>query len=116
MYSEIHAFLQEREWAPIDRHNEKNGTTWLELFILFDTAGHRTDDGQHVKDQGAHGRAEIRRNKAKDANGKKKKQKASAIAKPSLDEELKRFKLIVRHTMRHEAEPKNKKLFQKMDN
>ena len=58
MYSEIHSFLQEREWAPINPENQTGGTTWLELFILFDVAGNRTEDGKHVKDQGAHARAE----------------------------------------------------------
>jgi hypothetical protein len=61
MYSEIHTFLQQREWAPINLENQTGGTTWLELFILFDISGNRTDKGKHVKDQGAHARAEKRR-------------------------------------------------------
>ena len=70
IYKEIHAFLQEREWAPIQAETETGGTTWLELFILFDTAGYRTDDGQHVKDPEAQARAEKRRRKANNAKGK----------------------------------------------
>ena len=53
----------------------------------------------------------IRKN-AKDANAKKGKHKlANAVSEPSLDDELKRFKAIVRHTMKHEAERKNTRWF-----
>ena len=64
LYQEIHAFIQQREWAPFQNDNDTGGTTWVELFLLFDLAGTRTEAGQHVgKNTEAKKRAEERSSK-----------------------------------------------------
>ena len=80
-----------------------SGVTWLELFVLFEVTGARTSNGDHVKDPKARKRTDAR-------NKKRKNQKegwttiGNAIVQPSLDEELKRFKAIVRHIAKHEVD------------
>ena len=41
------------------------GTTWLELFVLYDTCGARDEEATHVKDPKANERAEQRNSKQK---------------------------------------------------
>ena len=43
MYKDIHRFIVEREWAPIEHGKPIGGVTWIELFILFDISGARSD-------------------------------------------------------------------------
>jgi len=101
LYLDIHKFMKEREWAAVDQEGDTSGTTWLEIFALFDTTGARTERGQHVKDEAAAKRA-YEREKRKQAS-KKRGIKGSAIVKPTLDEEIKRFKSIIRHITKHEG-------------
>ena len=35
-YEQIHRFLMQREWAHAHLESNASGTTWLELFMLFD--------------------------------------------------------------------------------
>ena len=42
LYIDIHSFLADREWAPAQQENSTGGTTWIELFILFDTSAARS--------------------------------------------------------------------------
>jgi hypothetical protein len=102
LYLDIHQFLRDREWAAADNEGDTSGSTWIELFVLFDITAARTQRGQHIKDIGAKVRADAR-NKKKEAAQRRKQGDASACVKPSLDEELKRFKAIVRHIGRHET-------------
>ena len=48
-YEEVHNFLNDRSWAHAHPESTAGGVTWAELFVLFDTAGHRTIAGQHVQ-------------------------------------------------------------------
>ena len=45
-YEEVHVFLSKRKWAPVSNEAEVSGVTWIELFVLFDLAGERTEEGQ----------------------------------------------------------------------
>ena len=114
LYQEIHDFVQHREWAPAQLDNETAGTTWLELFVLFDIAGNRTGEGQHVRDPAAKKRAEERwqRTKKNKSSGKRKGVAGTCVAKPTLDQEIKLFKSIMRQVMRHEASTRHAKWFQ----
>ena len=47
MYEQIHAFLGHRRWAHAHPQSEAGGSTWAEIFILFDIKGGRTIAGQH---------------------------------------------------------------------
>ena len=110
LYGDIHAFFSKREWAPVQQDNSTSGTTWTELFVLYDTAGGRTEEGEHVKDPAANVRADKRRAMSKSSKAKRNKgPQQSAIAKPSMDEERKLFKAIVRQITRHEATPQQSK-------
>ena len=50
LYEEVHALLSKRNWAPVSNDVEVSGITWIELFVLFDLTGNRTEEGQHQKD------------------------------------------------------------------
>ena len=79
----------------------------IELFIPFDTTAARSAEGERIKEPEAAARAEKRKKKG----GKKAKQQRMEIAKclPTLDEELRNCKAIVRYIMRHEAENEQSK-------
>ena len=63
MYEEVHGFLGQRKWAYAHPESNASGVTWAELFILFDTGGYRTVDGQHIKYTAAAERAVQRKAK-----------------------------------------------------
>ena len=63
MYEDIHDFLNDRQWAPTKSDHTMSGTTWIELFILFDTTGARSEGGTHIRDPEATSRADKRRTK-----------------------------------------------------
>ena len=70
LYEDVHGFLSSRVWAPVQPDSEVGGITWIELFILFDTTGNRSEDGQHQKSQTATRRAEKRKlNRSKTGKG-----------------------------------------------
>ena len=58
LYEEVHNFLNDRSWAHAHPESTAGGVAWAELFVLFDTAGHRTIAGQHDQDDDALKRAE----------------------------------------------------------
>ena len=95
--------------GPAQEENIIGGTSWIELFILFDTTAARSAEGEHIKEPEAAARAEKRKKK----EGRKAKQQRMETARclPTLDEELKSFKAIVRHIMRHEVENEQSKWF-----
>ena len=82
------------------------GTTWIELFVLYDTCGDRHEDARHLKDRKVEQRAEQRDSKAKKEtrDASKKRKKGNAVVRPCLNEELNRFKTICRHIMKHETD------------
>ena len=77
------------------------------MFALFDLTGSRSEGGQHQKSPAATNRAVQRREKARDLKSNKANlNENTLIAKPTLDEELKAFKAIVRQITKYEAEQK----------
>ena len=100
LYRDVHRFMANRSWTPTSSQSSVSGVTWLELFILFDVSGARTVKGEHIKDPKAKHRADARNKKAK--KDERQGTRGNPIAKPSLDEELKRFKAIVRHIAKQE--------------
>ena len=60
LYEEVHRFLNDRSWAHAHPESTAGGVAWAELFVLFDTAGHRTTAGQHDQYEDALRRAEAR--------------------------------------------------------
>ena len=113
LYEEVHNFLSTRKWAPVKADTDVGGIAWIELFVLFDTTGYRSEEGQHIKNKAVTKRAEGRKGNKKNAKGKRGSPKeATAESKPTLDEELKVFKAMVRHITKYEAEPQASKWFQ----
>ena len=100
MYEQVHSFLSAREWAYAHPESEAGGITWLEAFILFDTAGGRTAKGQHVKSPEAAERARKRKANMKKGNI----EDVAAIPKASMDEELKQFKAICRYILNNDLQ------------
>ena len=43
LYEEMHDFISKRRWAPAQVDTEVAGITWIELFVLFDTPGSRSE-------------------------------------------------------------------------
>ena len=112
LYLDIHAFMNQREWAATKEENEVSGITWIELFILFDTGSYRSVEGDHVKDEEAKKRAESRqshRSSGEKKEGKKRQQDATTL--PTFEQELSRFKGIVRNIARHELTESQAKTF-----
>ena len=113
LYEDVHSFLKQRKWAPAQMDTEAGGITWIELFILFDITGSRSQEGQHQKSPAATRRAEKRKGETKDAKGKKVNRGATTVvSKPTLDEDLKTFKVITRHIAKFEIEQQTIKRFQ----
>ena len=109
-------FLRSRRWAHAHPESTAGGVTWLELFTLFDLPGVRTIKGQHIKDTAATERARIRKSKGRHAEAKGGRRKGnliltSAVVKPTLDEEMKRFKAIVRYITSHDLPHDQSKWF-----
>ena len=103
LYEEVHVFLSKRKWAPVKTDVEVAGTTWIELFALFDLTGNRSVLGQHHKEPGAIKRAQKRMKKVKCARNKMLHlSETTVVSKPSFDEEIKTFKAVVRHIAKYE--------------
>jgi len=87
------------------------------MFVLFDLCGERTVGGMHTKDREATERARSRREKGKGAKekdarkGKRRPEVADAVVKPSMNDEVKRFKAIVRHITSHDLPEDQKSWF-----
>ena len=58
LYEEVHNFLSKRKWAPVKADTDVGGITWIELFVLFDITGYRSEEGQHIKNRVATRRAD----------------------------------------------------------
>lgn len=126
LYEDVHRLMQQREWAYAHPEGSASGMTWTEMFILFDTAAHRTIEAQHVKDRETLRRATQRREKARTANGKmsgESNEEASGrqkwninnttvISKPTFGQEIKLFKAIARQVARHELNDEQIRIFQ----
>ena len=100
LYEEVRKFIDERRWTPAPQESEAGGITWMELFILFDISGKRTEQGRHVKSEAAQRRAKARKSKEK----KKHNQDSSAVVKPSLEEEIKLFKAVCRYIVQNDLQ------------
>ena len=124
LYEDIHIFLQQRMWSHTRPETACSGITWTELFVLFDTAGYRSQDAVHVKDKEAVNRAAKRRRAAREAQAKKvgkelKPGKAgvcditqnTVMSKPPPEQELALFKGMVRQIAQHELGEDQKKMF-----
>ena len=98
-YEDIHAFLADRQWCGTCQETPIAGITWIELFILFDQGKYRSSNGDHAKDPKAAERAIKRQLAQSNSQGGKARKngiKNAAIVQPTLQEELTRFKMIVR--------------------
>ena len=107
LYEQVHKFLANRSWAHAHPESTAGGITWTEVFILFDTRGGRTTEGQHVKSPAAMERATKRRSKDKTGNIIN----TAAIVKPTLDEEIKQFKAICRYILHNDLQEEQRKWF-----
>jgi len=108
-YEDGHNFLSCRNWAPVQSETDVSGITWIELFVLFDISGARSADAMHQKNPSATARAAKRKAAQRQAKGKNgKSQSSTAEAKPTLDEELKLFKAMVRHITKIETRSNGK--------
>ena len=109
-------FPPEKKLAPVSNDGEVSGITWIELFVLFDIAGERTEQGQYQKNPAAIKRAGKRKLVSRCAKGKRSNlNNTTVITKATLDEEIKEFKSIVRHIFKHEVR-QGKGKWVRMDN
>ena len=65
LYEDVSRFRSDQCWRTASEETRASGTTWLELFILFDSTGYRRREGRTRKSQDAAIRAEKRQAKAK---------------------------------------------------
>ena len=107
LYEQVHRFLADRRWAYAHPESTAGGITWTEVFILFDTRGGRTTEGQHVKSPAAMERAKKRRSKEQIGNIIN----TSAMVKPTLDEEIMQFKAICRYILHNDLQEEHRKWF-----
>lgn len=90
--------------GPADDDSSVGGVTWLEIFVLLDITGARAAAGVHLKSPDAARRADARKTKkTKILSNMQNARSADAISLPTLNEELRAFKAIVRGITRHEA-------------
>lgn len=105
MYESIHNFMAKREWGEVEQELDIRGITWIELFVVFDTAEARTPGGKHVKDLDIEARPKERSNGgAKVKKVGTNKAFTSSNVLPSLQEEMCTFNAIVRDIARHELQ------------
>ena len=110
IYEDASKFLSDLSWRTPDEETRASGTTWLELFILFDTTGYRRKGGRTKKNADAAERAE--RRKAKNKHQRKgNRATETADVRASLSDELAAFKKVVRHIARQDADPDQAKWF-----
>ena len=111
MYEYVSIFLSDQSWRTPSDETRASGTTWLELFILFDSTGYRRREGRTSKNAEAAERAN--RMEAKNKH-QKKGRRGTETAEPrvSLGEELDAFKKIVRHIARQDGDAEQARWFQ----
>ena len=102
MYESMHAFISDRQWAEAHAESTIAGIAWLELFVLFDTSGHREQGADHIKDKEATQRAMDRKAKRIEATKRKERKAEDATTKPSLQEKMVLFRAIVRPIAAHD--------------
>ncbi len=103
-YESIHTFMENRMWTATKEEVQCGGTTWLELFILYDTQGYRRTQDDHIVARQDHARAK-RRSKKRAAKG------STCVARLSLKSELKMFKNMVRYIALNDLRPEQQELF-----
>ena len=110
MYEDVSRFLTDQTWRLPEEETKASGTTWLELFILFDTTGYRRRTGRTPKNAESAARSEVR--KARNKHQRKGTRSAeTAEPRASLAEELEAFTKVVRHTMRQDGDVDQAKWF-----
>ena len=110
MYEDVSKFLTDQTWRTPKEETSASGTTWLELFILFDTMGYRRKEGRTPKNVASAARTEER----KAANKHQRKGRRSAETsepRASLAEKIEAFKRVVRHTTRQDGDAEQAKWF-----
>ena len=102
MYEDVNAFIAAQARKKPDEQTIASGSTWIEIFTLFDIDGYRRTSSRLRKDEQAAKRTEQRA--AKDKRGPKKerrrRRKENAESRPSTGEELNHFKKVFKHVVR----------------
>ena len=110
LYVDVSSFLSDQCWRLPSDETRASGTTWLELFILFDTLGYRRREGRTKKNAVSAERAD--RRKAKHKHQRRGIRSAeTSEPRASLGEELEAFKKVVRHTTRQDGDAEQAKWF-----
>lgn len=116
LYEDIHHFLNSVDWAHSHAEggddNKVSGTTWIELFIMFDTGSFRRPESDHVQSQAAKDRANQRaaRRSSRATAARSKHHHRDTTRQATLTEELNLFKEITRAIIKHDADPEDAKL------
>ena len=91
LYEDASKFLSGLSWRTPTEDTRASGTTWLELFVLFDTTGYRRKEGRTNKNVDVAKRTEKR--KAKDKHQRKGRRcTETAESRASLSNELLTFR------------------------
>ena len=110
IYEDVCSFLSDQCWRTPKEETRASGTTWLELFILFDTMGCRRRECRTKNNAGSAERSEKR--KAKNKHQRRARRSAeTSEPRASLGEELGTFKKVVRHTIRQDGDAEQAKWF-----
>ena len=110
LYEDASRFLADLSWKVPTENTKASGTTWLELFVLFDTTGYRTKEGRTKRNEDVARR--VAKRKAADKHRRKGRRTTESIeARASLSNELVVFKKVVRHIARQDADPDQAKWF-----
>lgn len=94
----VHAFLAHRKWKEVDEDVQIAGTTWLEMFVLFDRMGYRTQADRVHRDTKAQARAERRR-------VARCKLRRTCLPRASLQTEVRQFKKVARYIIDNDVCP-----------
>ncbi len=60
MYEDVSDFLAAQRWRLAEDESKSAGSTWIELFVLFDMGGYRRSEARYIKNAEAAKRAEVR--------------------------------------------------------
>ena len=110
MYEDVSRFLSDQTWRTPKEETSASGTTWLKLFILYDTMGYRRRDGRTPKHVGWAARSKERKARNKH---QRKGRSSTETSEPraSLAEEPEAFEKVVRHTTRQDGDAEQAKWF-----
>ena len=111
-YEDVNAFIAKRKWQTPSHDTQASGTTWLELFTLFDMSGIRRKRARCRKNEVVAGRVDARQVARKDCHSVEKTRHEETVeTRPKLHEELATFKRLFRHVINQDITKEDARIF-----